>query len=65
MSLCTTDDREDRAGVGGLRCTQGNGSIFAPVALSATGQVVAFDSDASNLVAGDTNGFTDTFVHVQ
>ena len=45
--------------------TQGNGSSFAPVALSANGQVVGFDSDATNLVAGDTNGFTDTFVHVR
>jgi hypothetical protein len=45
--------------------SQGNGSSFAPVALSANGQVVAFDSDATNLVAGDTNGFTDTFVHVR
>jgi len=31
--------------------------------ISADGQVVAFHSDASNLVAGDTNGTTDVFVH--
>jgi Tol biopolymer transport system component len=33
------------------------------LALSADGQLVAFSSDASNLVAGDTNGMTDVFVH--
>ena len=31
--------------------------------ISADGQVVLFQSDASNLVAGDTNRFTDVFVH--
>jgi tricorn protease-like protein len=31
--------------------------------LSADGRFVAFQSDASNLVAGDTNGWTDVFVH--
>ncbi|MFO7948184.1 MAG: hypothetical protein R6V19_15380, partial [Armatimonadota bacterium] len=32
-------------------------------AISADGQYVAFDSPASNLVAGDTNGVSDIFVH--
>jgi len=32
-------------------------------ALSADGALVAFESDATNLVAGDTNGATDVFVH--
>jgi Tol biopolymer transport system component len=40
---------------------QGNGANFAP-AISADGRYVAFSSDASNLVPGDTNGATDTFV---
>ena len=31
--------------------------------LSRTGRYVAFDSRASNLVAGDTNGFSDVFWH--
>jgi Tol biopolymer transport system component len=31
--------------------------------ISADGQIVAFESSATNLVAGDTNGFTDVFVH--
>ena len=31
--------------------------------ISADGRYVAFDSSASNLVAGDTNGQTDVFVH--
>src|SRR5439155_969179 len=30
---------------------------------SADGRFVAFQSDATNLVAGDTNGATDVFVH--
>ena len=34
----------------------------APPALSGDGNVVAFESDSSNLVAGDTNGVTDVFV---
>jgi hypothetical protein len=42
---------------------QGNaGSGQGGVATSADGRVVAFVSDASNLVAGDTNGVTDVFV---
>jgi len=41
--------------------TQGLGSSSRP-SISADGRHVAFDSDASNLVIGDTNGFTDVFV---
>ena len=36
-------------------------SVFP--SLSADGRFVAFDSDATNLVAGDGNDFTDIFVH--
>ena len=39
----------------------GQQSIGASV--SGNGRVVAFDSDASNLVSGDVNGRTDVFVH--
>jgi len=42
--------------------SQGNGSSFPP-AVSADGRYVVFDSAASNLVAGDTNGVQDVFVH--
>src|SRR5439155_7450737 len=47
---------------------QGNGSSgligFAfPPALSADGRFIAFVSSATSLVAGDTNGATDVFVH--
>lgn len=41
---------------------QANGESDLP-ALSADGRYVAFDSYATNLVAGDTNGTVDTFVH--
>ena len=40
---------------------QGNGNSIKP-SLSADGSKVAFFSDASNLVAGDTNGRSDVFV---
>jgi Tol biopolymer transport system component len=42
----------------------GGSPTFAPiVALSADGRFAAFTSDATNLVAGDTNGVPDVFVH--
>jgi hypothetical protein len=41
---------------------QGNSSSFSP-SISADGQVVAFESAATNLVAGDKNGWDDIFVH--
>ncbi len=40
----------------------GDSSSFAP-AISVNGDVVAFASEAANLVAGDTNGVGDIFVH--
>lgn len=45
-------------GVGG---SEANSYSWAP-SLSADGRFVAFDSNASNLVAGDTNANTDVFV---
>jgi Tol biopolymer transport system component len=42
--------------------TQANGGSSAP-AISADGRLVAFVSDASNLVVGDNNGTGDVFVH--
>src|SRR5436309_665879 len=41
--------------------TEGNGASLSS-ALSADGRLVAFQSDATNLVVGDTNGATDVFV---
>ena len=42
----------------------GGGSLVGRYpALSADGRIVAFQSDASNLVANDTNGAMDVFVH--
>ncbi len=43
---------------------QANGGCVRS-AISATGRYVAFDSWASNLVPGDTNGHSDVFVHDQ
>ena len=42
---------------------QGNGSCVTTPAISADGRFVAFHSEASNLVSGDTNGVSDIFVH--
>ncbi len=41
--------------------TQANGESFAP-SISGDGRFVAFVSSATNLVTGDTNGFSDIFV---
>ncbi len=41
---------------------EGNGASLDPV-ISPDGRFVAFNSDASNLVANDTNGVGDVFVH--
>jgi hypothetical protein len=41
---------------------QANGNSFSPT-ISGGGRYVAFRSDASNLVANDTNGARDIFVH--
>ena len=42
--------------------TAANGASFN-AQVSADGRYVTFQSDANNLVAGDTNGITDVFVH--
>src|SRR6185295_9694166 len=41
---------------------EADGASFAP-SISADGQYVAFESDATNLIASDTNGKRDVFVH--
>jgi len=41
---------------------EGDLGSFAP-SISGNGRYVAFSSDASNLVPGDTNGISDVFVH--
>ena len=41
--------------------TQGNDGSFAP-AISADGRSIAYESNASNLVASDTNGVADVFL---
>ena len=42
---------------------QGNGDCWWYPAITADGRYVAFESDASNLVTGDTNGKRDVFIH--
>ncbi|NUM44030.1 MAG: PD40 domain-containing protein [Anaerolineales bacterium] len=42
--------------------TEGN-SLSQDISISADGRYVAFESEANNLVSGDTNGYGDIFVH--
>src|SRR5690606_19126804 len=42
--------------------TQSNNGSYKP-SISADGRYVAFESNANNLIANDTNGRTDIFVH--
>src|SRR5437773_6921896 len=58
-----TTERVSVASGGGTQGTGNSGGFFAFPALSADGRLVAFQSDATNLVAGDTNGATDLFGH--
>jgi len=48
---------------GGTQGNRNSGGFFAFPALSVDGRLVAFQSDATNLVVRDTNGATDVFVH--
>ncbi len=43
--------------------TEANGPSIGYPVISRNGRYVAFNSDASNLVADDTNGVTDAFMH--
>lgn len=47
-------------GPGGL---QADGTSYWDSSISADGRYVAFESEATNLVEGDNNGFKDIFVH--
>jgi len=55
--------RRVSVGPGGVEAD--GGSVIFGQAISDNGQVVAFESAATNLVAGDTNGVMDVFVHVR
>ena len=56
-NLQTTRVSVDSLGV------SGDDDSFNVPAVSSDGRYVAFSSDATNLVAGDTNGVTDVFLH--
>lgn len=57
----TRTDRTTRVSIG-RRGAQSNGASFYP-SISGDGRYVAFASNATNLVAGDTNGRSDVFVY--
>lgn len=42
---------------------EGNGASSAPSISSLDGRFIAYESDASNLVSGDTNGVRDVFIY--
>src|SRR5439155_166831 len=56
-------ERVSVASGGGTQGNRNGSGFFAFPALSADGRLVAFQSAATNLVADDTNGATDVFVH--
>jgi len=47
----------------GMEANGSSGFLSGRISISEDGVSVAFDSDASNLVPGDTNGFCDVFVY--
>ena len=49
----------------GAGAEQGNGASFGIPAISADGKLVAFTSEASNLVPKDTNSASDVFVRAR
>ncbi|MBI2899935.1 MAG: PD40 domain-containing protein [Planctomycetes bacterium] len=51
-----------RVSVSSAGAEAAGGPSYGP-SISADGRYVAFDSTATNLVAGDTNGYADVFVH--
>jgi hypothetical protein len=53
----------ERVSVGASGVQGNNDSLCWHVPMSADGRFVLFNSNASNLVTGDTNGFPDLFVH--
>ena len=56
-----TSSRTRRVSVDSSGAEANHGSSLATI--SGNGAVIAFHSDANNLVAGDTNGVTDVFTH--
>jgi hypothetical protein len=47
----------------GSQANGASGIFFPSLSMSSDGRFVGFDSDATNLVSGDTNAATDVFVH--
>ncbi len=47
----------------GVEANGNSGDVYFALAISGDGRIVVFQSEASNLVAGDTNGVEDIFVH--
>ncbi len=55
--------RRVSVGSGGVEGVAESGLTYSPRCLSSDGRFAVFESEASNLVPGDTNGVADVFVH--
>jgi WD40 repeat protein len=53
----------ERVNVDSLGTEANSSGQFASMSIAANGRFVAFNSTASNLVPGDTNGYEDIFIH--
>ena len=63
MTFSPTTDREGSERVS-VDSAGGQGNSYSDIpSISADGRYVAFESSASNLIFGDTNGWCDVFVH--
>jgi WD40-like Beta Propeller Repeat len=62
-NLGTRKTRRVSVSSAGIQANGHSSIAFGPPRISADGKRIAFDSFASNLVAGDTNGAQDAFLH--
>ncbi len=62
VELATGTVTRVSVGADGVQADKASGFVIQGVPMSADGRYVAFDSDAANLVPGDTNGARDIFV---
>ena len=62
VELATGTVARVSVGVDGVQGDKASGLLITGASMSADGRYVAFDSDATNLVPGDTNGMRDIFV---
>ncbi|MEU7903745.1 hypothetical protein [Actinoplanes sp. NPDC049118] len=62
VELATGTVTRVSVGVDGVQGDKASGLLITGASMSADGRYIAFDSEATNFVAGDTNGVRDIFV---